>query len=47
MFRFLCGVTATVAVITAGSMIDGVWLAQAMLVAAGMIISAVFFMGGE
>jgi hypothetical protein len=47
MFKFMSGVTATVAVITASNMIDGVWLAQLMLFGAGMIASAVFLMDGK
>jgi hypothetical protein len=47
MFKFLSGVTATVAVITASYMIDGVWLAQLMLFGAGVIAAAVFLMDGK
>lgn len=41
MLKFTTGVLVAVAVSIANSMIDGVWLAQAMLFAAGFAFAAV------
>jgi len=44
MLKFLFGVVAAIAVATANAMIDGVWIAQLLLFAAGFFTAAVFLM---
>ena len=44
MFKFLVGAVCAIAVIIASSMIDGVYIAQLLLFAAGFAAAAVFLM---
>lgn len=44
MLKFFFGVVAAIGVATANAMIDGVWIAQLLLFAAGFFTAAVFLM---
>jgi hypothetical protein len=46
MYRFLVGFVCAVAIVTANAMIDGVWIAQLMLFAAGVAAAAAFLVEG-
>jgi hypothetical protein len=47
MYKFLAGVMCAFAVIVANEMIDGVYIAQLLLFAAGFATSAIFLIEGD